>query len=196
MNAAIALGDQRAAQLQNMLSLQLEQGAEVSERDRQDAANCLCNPTMLELTITALQEGCCRIKDAVTVIEAHFEQALTADQERRFARELAQMASRTGDVVGRLDDQGGYAIAMPWTEEAQAVQLAQVVQNMAAYAAADLGCVIGHQTLRTTHARPKIQAEPSRQGIGRTTRPAPSASRTVADAVAAVGAPMRRSRNR
>ena len=152
-------GDAKTAQLYNALSLLRENQAGQSTRIAVLDA-LMMGSSDFEARVAQEQLWCERTKDSVAVIEIAFDEALSVEEEARFAEQLLELASNPGDFVGVTSDRG-YAVGMASVQEREAQRLLNVAAGMALYAAPSRDFRCGYQCLESAAPRPPVPLTPA-----------------------------------
>jgi hypothetical protein len=158
LRAEIERGDTTTSSLRHAID-QFRQSP-VGARRQAVVEALIYDPTTFEQIIAREQAQCAATQDCLSVIELAFDKALASEQELVLGEQLLELASHPGDIVGVTSDRS-YAIALPWTDEEQARQLASVALGMACYAVPSQDASIGTQTLTTTMPRRPIAKLPA-----------------------------------
>ena len=85
---------------------------------------------------------CMRTRDPIALLVVALGEQLDAQDELRLSLQLREMASNTGDLIGRVEN--GYAVALPWIDDREIVPLARTFEAMIrAIVSRDLNMKIG-----------------------------------------------------
>ena len=152
-------GDEKTAQLYNALSvLRQNQVGQASRIAVLDAM--LLTGNDFESRVQREQVWCSRTNDSIAVLEIAFDQALSVEEEARFAEQLLELTNNPGDFIGMTSDRG-YVIGMASVHEHEAASLLNVAIGMASYAAPAKDFRTGYQCLTTAEPRPPMDLAPA-----------------------------------
>lgn len=151
-------GDAKTAQLYEALTVLRENAAGITTRTVLDAL--ICGPEEFEQRLQREQTWCAQARDSVSVIEIAFDEALSAEEEAKFAEQLLELANNPTDFVG-VTGECVYAVALASVEERDARRLLDVATGMAAYAAPARDFRCGYQSLSTVAPRAPIALQPA-----------------------------------
>jgi hypothetical protein len=155
MQVEIDRGDEQMARLRR--------AADCLELDRNDPRSYGLLNTMEYHAAIVRESGRCDGKDdALTLVEIRCYPPLTRDAECGFAKELLKIASRPGDVAGRLSrEQGRYGVGVVWSNEGDGPAIAHRSATALDAIAPGRRISVGYKTLRAPLTEnPAIACEP------------------------------------